>query len=242
MRVLNWQKSMPARGKFIVIEGIDGSGKRTQIDLLVRALEAKGVAVAQIGFPNYDGFFGKLVGQFLNGDFGALDSVDPHFSAMLYAGDRLQAAPGIRQDLDAGKMVLADRYIASNLAHQGSRVPREKRDEFLAWLKKLEYEIYALPQEDLVIYLRVNADEAHRLVGEKAKRDYTRLKRDILEADMEHLETAAQVYDQLAKQPHWVTIDGHERGANALRSPEDIHQEILRAVQSRILAAQRVGS
>lgn len=233
---------MAARGKFIAMEGIDGSGKRTQIELLVRALEAKGLAVSAIGFPNYEGFFGKLVGQFLNGDFGALDSVDPRFSAMLYAGDRLQAAPGIRQDLDAGKMVLADRYIASNLAHQGSRVPREKRDEFLAWLKKLEYEIYALPQEDLVIYLRVSADEAHRLVGEKAKRDYTRLKRDILEADMEHLEKAAQVYDQLAKQPHWVTIDGHERGANALRSPEDIHQEILRAVHSRILAAQRVGS
>ena len=156
---------MAARGKFIVIEGIDGSGKRTQIELLVRALEAKGVAVAQIGFPNYEQFFGKLVGQFLNGDFGALEDVDPHFSAMLYAGDRLQAAPGIRADLDAGKMVLADRYIASNLAHQGSRVPREKRGEFLAWLKKLEYEIYALPPEDLVIYLRVNPEEAHRLVG-----------------------------------------------------------------------------
>ena len=94
---------MAARGKFIVIEGIDGSGKRTQIELLVRALGAKGVAIAPIGFPNYDGFFGKLVGQFLNGDFGALDDVDPHFSAMLYAGDRVQAAPGIRADLDAGK-------------------------------------------------------------------------------------------------------------------------------------------
>ena len=233
---------MAARGKFIVIEGIDGSGKRTQIELLVRALEAKGVAVAQIGFPNYEQFFGKLVGQFLNGDFGALEDVDPHFSAMLYAGDRLQAAPGIRADLDAGKMVLADRYIASNLAHQGSRVPGEKRGEFLAWLKKLEYEIYALPPEDLVVYLRVNPEEAHRLVGEKTKRDYTRLKRDILEADLAHLNTAAQVYDQLAAQPNWVTIDGHERGASALRSPENIHQEILRAVESRILAAQRVGS
>lgn len=241
-RVINLKKFMAARGKFIVVEGIDGSGKRTQIELLVRALEAKGLAVAPIGFPNYEGFFGKLAGQFLNGDFGALEEVDPHFSAMLYAGDRMQSAPGIRKDLDAGKMVLADRYVASNLAHQGSLVPREKRDEFLAWLKKLEYEIYAVPQEDLVVYLRVNPEEAQRLVGEKAKRGYTRLKRDILEADLAHLHTAAQVYDQLAQQAHWVTIDCHERGAGALRSPENIHQEILRAVESRILAAQRVVS
>jgi dTMP kinase len=241
-RVINLHKSMAARGKFIVIEGIDGSGKRTQIDLLVRALGAKGVAVSQIGFPNYDGFFGKLVAQFLNGEFGALDAVDPHFSALLYAGDRLQAAPGIRRDLEAGRILLADRYIASNLAHQGARVPVEKRGELLAWLKQLEYEVYALPQEDLVIYLRVNADEAHRLVGEKGKRTYTGLRRDLLESDVAHLSAAAEVYDQLAQQSNWLTIQCHESDANTLRTPESIHEEILRAVDSRILAAQRVGS
>jgi len=233
---------MPERGKFIVIEGIDGSGKRTQIDLLVRALDAKGVATSQIAFPDYEAFFGKLVGQFLNGDFGALSTVDPHFSAMLYAGDRYQAAPGIRKDLDAGRTVLADRYVASNLAHQGSLVPAEQRGDFLAWLKKLEYEIYSLPHEDLVIYLRVKATEAQRLVGEKAKRDYTRLKRDILESDLAHLNTAAQVYDELARQPNWVTIDCHHAGAAGLRSPEDIHGEVLAAVSSRIFATERAGS
>lgn len=230
---------MPERGKFIVIEGIDGSGKRTQIDLLVRALAGKGVATAQIAFPNYDGFFGKLVGQFLNGEFGALATVDPHFSAMLYAGDRYQAAPGIRKDLDAGRIVLADRYVASNLAHQGSRVAREKRDEFLSWLKKLEYEIYALPQADLVVYLRVNPAEAHRLVGEKAKRDYTKLRHDIQESDLAHLTTASEVYDELARQPNWVTIDCHVAGAAGLRSPEDIHGEVLAAVTPRVFADGR---
>jgi len=233
---------MAARGKFIVIEGIDGSGKRTQIDLLVRALGAKGVAVSQIGFPNYDGFFGKLVAQFLNGEFGALDAVDPHFSALLYAGDRLQAAPGIRRDLEAGRILLADRYIASNLAHQGARVPAEKRVEFLAWLKQLEYEVYALPPEDLVIYLRVNANEAHRLVGEKGKRSYTGLRRDLLEADLAHLAVAGEVYDRLAQQSNWVTIECQDSGTSALRPPENIHKEIVRAVESRILDAQRVGS
>ena len=233
---------MATRGKFIVIEGIDGSGKRTQIEMLARALAEKKIAATRIGFPNYEGFFGKLVGQFLNGDFGALDAVDPHFSAMLYAGDRLQAAPGIRRDLDAGHILLADRYIASNLAHQSSRVAAEKRNEFLAWLKQLEYEVYALPPEDLVIYLRMQPADAQRLVGEKGKRDYTKLRRDLLEADLEHLATASKVYDQLARQSNWVTIECHDSAANSLRSPESIHQEILAAVESRILTAQRAGS
>jgi dTMP kinase len=233
---------MATRGKFIVIEGIDGSGKRTQIEMLAQALAEKKIPVVQIGFPNYGEFFGKLVGQFLNGDFGALRAVNPHFSAMLYAGDRLQAAPGIRRDLDAGKMVIADRYVASNLAHQGARVAAEKRDEFLAWLKQLEYEVYALPQEDLVIYLRVNPADAHRLVGEKGKREYTALRRDLQESDIEHLATASQVYDQLARQPNWVTIQCSDPASTNLRLPEDIHQEILEAVESRILSAQRAGS
>jgi dTMP kinase len=232
---------MATRGKFIVIEGIDGSGKRTQIDMLARALADKKIAATQIGFPNYDGFFGKLVGQFLNGDFGALDAVDPHFSAMLYAGDRLQAAPGIRKDLDAGNILLADRYVASNLAHQSSRMPAAKRDEFLAWLKQLEYEVYVLPHEDLVIYLRMQPADAQRLVGEKSKRGYTQLRRDLLEADLEHLATASQVYDQLARQPNWVTIQCSDPTSKNLRSPEDIHKEILATVESRILSAQRAG-
>jgi dTMP kinase len=232
---------MPTRGKFIVIEGIDGSGKRTQIEMLSGALAEKRIATRQIGFPNYHGFFGKLVGRFLNGEFGALDTVDPRFSALLFAGDRLQAAPGIRRDLENGDILLADRYVASNLAHQGSRVPAEKRDEFLAWLEQLEYEVYVLPHEDLVIYLRVNPADAHRLVGEKGKRDYTELRRDLQESDLAHLTTASEVYDHLARQSNWVTIECSD-SANSLRSPESIHKEILVAVESRILTSQPVGS
>jgi dTMP kinase len=233
---------MVTRGKFIVIEGIDGSGKRTQIEMLWRALTQKQIAAELIGFPNYDGFFGGMVGRFLNGDFGALDAVDPHFSALLFAGDRLQAAPRIRRDLDAGRILLADRYVSSNLAHQGSRVPAEKRGEFLAWLKQLEYEVYALPQEDLVIYLRVNPADAHRLVGKKGKRDYTALRRDLQESDVEHLATASELYDLLAQQPNWVTIQCSDPSSENLRSPEDIHREILAAVESRILTAPRADS
>ncbi|HVB58784.1 MAG TPA: hypothetical protein VNE63_20460 [Candidatus Acidoferrales bacterium] len=225
---------MSPPGKFIVIEGIDGSGKRTQLELLARALNQKGIACSQISFPRYNGFFGKLVGQFLNGDFGSLDAVDPHFSALLYAGDRLEAKPAIESALAAGKILLADRYIGSNLAHQGARVPRERRAEFLKWLQQLEYEIYALPVEDMVIYLRVPVAEAHRLIGGKSPRDYTTLRRDLQEADQSHLEASSQVYDELSQQGHWVKIECWDSATHVLRSPAAIHEEVLAAVEARI--------
>jgi dTMP kinase len=232
---------MPARGKFIVLEGIDGSGKRTQLEMLARALDARNIPRTQVSFPRYDGFFGKLVARFLNGEFGPLDAVDAHFSALLYAGDRLEAKPEIEADLAAGLMVLADRYIGSNLAHQTARVPPAERGEFLQWLKQLEYVIYALPAEDLVIYLRVPVAEAHRLVGQKAARDYTKLRRDLLEADIAHLEAASDVYDQLAAQKNWKKIECFDAAAYALRAPEEIHREVLAAVEARISPSLRAN-
>jgi dTMP kinase len=225
---------MPARGKFIVLEGIDGSGKRTQLEMIARAFTSRNIAFAQVSFPRYDGFFGKLVARFLNGEFGALESVDPHFSALLYAEDRRESRPGLESDLATGRTLLADRYIASNLAHQGARVSQEKRKEFLAWLKELEYQVYALPHEDLVIYLRVPAGEAHRLVGEKSKRQYTDLRRDLQESDLAHLQAASEVYDELARQPNWVKIECYDAKTAALRAPEEIHKEILAAIEARV--------
>lgn len=232
---------MPARGKFIVLEGIDGSGKHTQMDLLVRALLSRGVELAQVGFPNYDGFFGKLVARFLNGDFGRLEAVDPHFSALLYAGDRLESKPQLESELSEGKTIVADRYIASNLAHQGARTSPEHRAAFLRWLKQLEYEIYALPHEDLVVYLRVPPAEAQKLVAKKGKREYTQLERDIQEANIAHLEAASAVYDELAKQPDWVTVECFDAQAKKLRTPMAIHKDVVAAVESRVLRAHYVN-
>jgi dTMP kinase len=231
--------TMLTRGKFVVLEGIDGSGKHTQMELLGRSLAERAIDYARVGFPNYDGFFGKLVAQFLNGDFGPLDAVDPHFSAMLYANDRLESKPAMESELAAGKLLLADRYVASNLAHQGARTSPEKRAEFLRWLAQLEYDVYKLPHEDLVIYLRVPPAEAHRLVAQKGKREYTALERDLQEQNMAHLEAASGVYDELAKQPGWVTIQCYSPAAKALRAPASIHEEIRAAIESRLLSAGR---
>jgi len=226
---------MAHRGKFIAMEGIDGSGKRTQIDLLSRALDARGVAHARYSFPRYESSFGQLVARYLNGEFGRLEAVDAHFSALLYAGDRLEAKAELEAALAEGKTVLADRYVGSNLAHQGARVGPQRREEFLSWLKRLEYGIYGLPTEDLVVYLRLPAREAQRLVGLKAARDYTTLRRDLQEANLRHLEQAALVYDRLATEPNWATIECFDAAAGELRPPEVVHRAVLAAVETRLL-------
>jgi dTMP kinase len=232
---------MVTRGKLIALEGIDGSGKRTQLDLLARKLDARGLSTFRISFPRYESFFGKLVGRYLNGEFGPLEAVDPHFSALLYAGDRLEAKPEIAAALSTGKIVLADRYIGSNLAHQSERVPPDRREEFFAWLKRLEYGLYGLPAEDLVIYLRVPIAEANRLIGQKSAREYTSLKRDIQEADMKHLEQTALIYDRLATEANWVRIECGNAASGALQSPEEIHRAVLQAVETHILSQASAG-
>ncbi len=226
---------MPHRGKFIAIEGIDGSGKRTQIDLLSRAFDARGVPYVRYSFPRYESSFGRLVARFLNGEFGRLDAVDAHLSALLYAGDRFEARAELEAALAAGKTVLADRYVGSNLAHQGARVGPQRREDFISWLKRIEYGIYGLPAEDLVIYLRLPAIEAHRLVGLKSTRDYTTLERDLQEADLKHLEQAALVYDRLATEPNWVTVECFDMAAGQLRPPEEVHRGVMAAVEARLM-------
>jgi dTMP kinase len=232
---------MRPRGKLIALEGIDGSGKRTQLDLLAHALDARGLPTMCISFPRYESFFGKLVGPYLNGDFGSLETVDPHFSALLYAGDRFEAKGELESALAAGKIVLADRYVGSNLAHQTARVPPERREAFLAWLKYLEYGLYGLPVEDLVVYLRVPAAEAHRLIGLKAAREYTALRRDLQEADVSHLEQTAMIYERLATESNWARIDCINAASGVLYSPEEIHQALLNIVESRILFRASAG-
>jgi len=220
-----------ASGKLIAIEGIDGSGKRTQLELLSRTLKGRGVQVHSTGFPHYDSWFGSMVGQFLNGNFGDLDAVDPHFAALLYAGDRFEAKPKIEAALHKGRIVLIDRYVASNLAHQTARAPENKRADFRRWIEHLEYGIYDLPREDLILYLRVPPAEAQKLVAQKAQRSYTNAKQDILEASLRHLQEAATMYDILSRSAPWVTVECFDPSNQTMRSVDEIAREVLAAVE-----------
>jgi dTMP kinase len=134
--------------------------------------------------------------------------------------------------LAAGKTILTDRYVGSNLAHQTARMPPERRTEFMVWLRQLEYGIYGLPVEDLVIYMHLGPAEAQGLIGKKAPREYTALSHDLQESDLTHLERAAEVYDRLATGANWVTVECFNARAGKLKSVEEIHKAVLAAVDS----------
>lgn len=230
---------MTKPGILVAFEGIDGSGKNTQVRLLEHELAARGYRVRTISFPQYDSWFGKMVGQFLNGDFGPLESVDAHFTALLYAGDRFEAKQKLTDAIAQGSVVLADRYIASNLAHQTARAPAAKRAEFRSWIEHLEYNIYGLPRENLVLYLRVPPQEAQTLVARKSTRSYTGAKQDIQEANIRHLEDAADMYDLLSRQPPWATIQCYDAARGGIRLPEEISRDVLAAVQPLLAGLEK---
>jgi len=230
---------MNDHGTFIAVEGIDGSGKQTQVRLLARELESRGYQVLSTGFPQYGSWFGKMVGQFLNGELGPLSSVDPHFAALLYAGDRFECKQPIVTALESGAVVLADRYVASSLAHQAARAVPEKRAEFRAWIEHLEYNIYGLPKEDLVLYLRLPPREAQTLVAKKSARAYTDSAHDILESNVRHLQAAADMYDDLARASNWKTIECFDSMKQMIRPAEEISAEVLAAVLPIIAQRQK---
>lgn len=186
------------RGLFVVIEGTDGSGKGTQFQLLKERLEQTGYEVATFDFPQYDAASSYFVRQYLNGKYGSADEVGPYTGSLFYALDRYEAAPAIRQALDDGKIVLANRFTGSNMAHQGTKFTNaEQRRGYFIWLDNLEFQMLNIPRPDMNVVLRVPADIAQTLVDKKDKRNYTDKKRDIHEADLGHLERAVEVYDDL---------------------------------------------
>jgi dTMP kinase len=229
------------RGKLVVFEGVDGAGKRTQADLLMTALRARGTPCVGFGFPRYESTFGRLIARFLNGELGKLDAIDPHLSALLYASDRFEAKNELDTALAAGNVVVADRYVGSNLAHQSARVPESERTNFLDWLRRVEYEIFGLPSEDLVIYLRLAAAQAQERVARKAARKYTALTHDIQEGDPHHLDQAAAVYDGLANDLNWLIVECFPFGSSTPRPANEIHHEVLQGIDARLLSRLAAG-
>lgn len=223
------------KGKFIVIEGTDGSGKATQTSLLKDRLIKEGKSVELIDFPQYsETFFGKMVGRFLKGEFGGLSQVDPHLTSLTYAGDRWQAKEKIYRWLEQGSTVLANRYTGANMGFQTARIPEERREEFLSWLDELEYGVYGIPREDVVIFLHVPVDIGQKLLEKKGHRDYVGgNKKDINESDLEYQKEVEKVYFKLVdKYPHWFLVECCDKEGN-LMPPVEIHELVYNALRER---------
>jgi len=187
-------------GIFVVVEGTDGAGKGTQVDLLIHKLVKEGYEVAKFDFPQYENPSSHFVREYLNGKYGDANSVGPFTASLFYALDRYEAAPKIRKALKEGKIVIANRFTGSNMAHQGTKFnnPEQRRGYFL-WLDQMEFELFKIPRPTISFVLRVSADIAQSLVDKKETRAYTDKKRDIHEADINHLRRSVEVYDDLCQ-------------------------------------------
>lgn len=207
------------KGKLIVFEGTDGSGKATQASLLDQRLKSLKIPYELISFPRYsDNPYGNLIKRYLEGEFGGIDTVDSHLISLAYASDRFLAKPILEKWLGEGKLVLIDRYVSSNKAHLGGRFTGEKKDQFIKWLDNLEYKVNGLPKENLVIFLYVPAEMAQENVSKEGKKD-------LHEKDIKHLKKSNEIYLELSKDKNWVVINCTKKGK--MRSKEEIHQEIL---------------
>ncbi len=219
-------------GKIIVLEGIDGSGKNTQANLLYKYALSIGIKSSLMNFPSYnDTFFGIEVGNYLNGEFGALDEIHPKLAAMLYAGDRYEKRDEIIEYLEDGYLLIIDRYVPSNIAHQTAKILNGGREKLLKWIEHLEYTLYKLPKPDVVIFLDMPPTNAKDLVLAKDKRTYTDKKQDLHEEDQTYLERTYLEFKNLCKENKWLHIQCRLRGK--VREPNEISLDIIRGLKER---------
>lgn len=220
------------KGKLIVIDGTDGSGKGTQVALLLKRLKKEGYKTHLVDFPQYGKKSAGPVEELLNGKYGFLN---PYASSLLYAVDRLDASFAIHKALGEGKVVIANRYTTANAGHQGAKIDsRVKRKQFFTWLEELEFKLIGLPRPDLTLLLHVPSVVAYKLIGKKTQRAYLKgKKRDFAEKDKHHLERAEETYLEIAKLFPKVTLIECVEG-KTLFSPEKIHELVWRKVQRLI--------
>lgn len=224
------EKLKGRKGKLIVIDGGDGSGKTTQAELLVVYLKSKNIPVKYVDFPQYyKSFHGKTVGKFLKGEFGNIDEVSPYLASLAYALDRASIKREMDEFLALGGYIVANRYATSNMAHQSAKLADKKeQNDFLKWVYELEYKVHKIPKENLVIYLHVPYLFAAELAKKRALQ--TKKELDIHEKSMEHQKKSEEMYLLLAKKyKHWKTIECVKNGM--MLPVEEIQKQIVELVK-----------
>ena len=218
-----------------MIEGTDGSGKTTQFEKLVLRIEKP---VALFDFPQYSKPSAYFVEKYLNGGYGTLEQIGPKLGSVFYAVDRFDAGFAIRKAEEEGKICISNRYIGSNMGHQGGKIMGKKeRKEYFEWLYELEFGILGIPKPDINIILHMPAEMAQKMVDKKSAnmRQYAGgKKRDLHEADLGHLKHAEEVYLEIAElfPENFVVVECVENGK--LLSVDEIHEKVWAVVKKVI--------
>lgn len=217
---------------FIVLEGLDGAGKSTQIKQLRAFFEERGASCAYLHFPRFDApIYGELIARFLRGEFGSAAEVDPYLVALLYAGDRADAAKQIRSWLDEGKVVILDRYLYSNIGYQCAKLPAgEERDRLMQWIFDLEYGYNAIPKPDLSLFLDVPFSFTERKLTEQRAgddRDYLKGGEDVHEASLTLQQRVREVYLAAAEEYNDLQVVDCGTAEGGMAAPEEIARRIM---------------
>ena len=220
---------MSQKGKLIVIEGLDGSGKATQAKLLYEALRKQGKQVRAVTFPDYNSDSSALVKMYLKGEFGSRpDDVNAYAASAFFAVDRYAS---FKKDWEefyrAGGIIVADRYTTSNAVHQCSKLPEAAWPEFLQWLFHFEYELLGIPAPDTVVYLQVDPAISQGLLLKRYDGDASR--EDIHEGDAGYMDRSKMAAEYCSEKLGWTAVPCVVEGN--MRSVDDIHGDIMNILQ-----------
>lgn len=215
-------------GKFIVIEGLDGSGKATQTEILRKAFESEGKKVKKLTFPDYDNPSSALVKMYLGGEFGDNpDDVNAYAAAAFYTVDRIASYLKFwKKDYENGSYILADRYATSNIIYQMSKLPESEWESFIAFQEDFEYNKIKVPKPDLVIYLDVEPDVSQKLMSKRYSGDEN--KKDLHEKNVNFLLECRKSALYAADKLGWIKVSCTKNGG--MRTIEDIAEDIKKLI------------
>lgn len=229
-------KNKKYKGKLIVIDGTDGSGKATQVEFLSNKLRKEGHKVKIVDFPEYyKNFFGKFIGHCLSEQYYNFLGVHPKITSVLFAADRWEASKEMKEWLSKGYVVIANRYVSANQIHQGGKIKSaKKRADFMKWLNQMEYEVFGIPKPDITLYLSLPIKIVLELLKDrdssKMKREYLKKKKDVYENDIEFLINSRKSALKLVKEnPNFIKIECSEKGK--ILSREDVHALVYQEVK-----------
>lgn len=229
-------KHTSKRGKLIVIDGTDGSGKATQVALLVKRLKREKKKVKVVDFPEYyKNFFGAFVGHCLSEQYYNFIKVHPKIASVLYAADRFESSVDMKKWLKEGYTIVANRYVSANQIHQGGKIKNaKKRNDFIKWLDEMEYKVFGIPRPDITLYLSLPIDIVLQLLekrdSSKMHRAYLKKKKDVHEADVNFLINSRKSAEKLIREiPNFIKIECAKGGE--ILSREQIHEMIYEKIK-----------